>query len=48
MNSQFNYSTFVELFLESSLEHEPHGLEQSAPPAVLEPARPDTPTSSPP
>lgn len=32
MNSQFNYATFVELFLKSDEAHEPYGVSQSVPP----------------
>jgi len=32
MNSQFNYSTFIEMFLQSDDEHEPYGVAQSVAP----------------
>jgi len=34
MNSQFNYATFVELFLKSDEGPEPYAVSQSVPPAA--------------
>lgn len=31
MNSQFNYATFVEMFLESNEDHEPYGVSTPGP-----------------
>lgn len=47
MNSQFNYATFVELFLKSDEDHEPYGVSQSVPPAATEPVAADNVLSPP-
>ncbi|MGD8547823.1 MAG: hypothetical protein PVJ10_07630 [Thiohalophilus sp.] len=50
MNSQFNYSTFIEMFLQSDDEHEPYGVAQSATPQhprTLETAEDDVSVSPP-
>jgi len=41
MNSQFNYATFVELFLKIDQDFEPCAVSQSVPPAATEPVTVD-------
>lgn len=38
MNSQFNYATFVDLFLKCDEQQEPCGIGQPAPPAARDDA----------
>lgn len=47
MNSQFNYATFVELFLKSDEGPETYGISQSVPPAATEPVAVDNVLSPP-